>query len=116
MAPPLARSDDTDPVGRVFHALSDRTRRTILEQLSERPATLSEVARPLGLTLAAIVQHVQVLENSGLVRTEKTGRVRTCQMELRGLSLASAWIEERKSLWQGRFDSLADFLDGEDQS
>ncbi|HAY05445.1 MAG TPA: metalloregulator ArsR/SmtB family transcription factor [Hyphomonas sp.] len=116
MAPPFAREPDIDPVGMVFHALSDRTRRTILEQISERPASLSEVARPLGLSLAAIVQHVQVLEGSGLVRTEKVGRVRTCQLAPEGLALAAGWIEDRRRLWNRRFDRLADLLDEEDDS
>lgn len=97
-------------VGRVFHALGDPTRRAILEQLSAGPISVSKLARPLDITLAAVVQHLQVLERSGLVHTQKLGRVRTCRMEPRGLSIAERWIDERRSLWEKRLDRLGDFL------
>lgn len=108
MAPPFASDDAVD---RVFHALSDATRRRMLEHLSARPASPSEMAAPLGISLAAVVQHMQLLEKAGLIRTEKIGRVRTCSLEGKGLSLASRWIEDRKSLWNQRFDRLGDILD-----
>jgi DNA-binding transcriptional ArsR family regulator len=101
-------------VDRVFHALGDPTRRLILEQLSQRPTSVSELARPLGLTLAAVVQHVQVLERSGIVRTEKIGRVRTCHLETAGLEVAARWISERRSLWERRLDRLGDLLQEEE--
>ncbi len=113
MAASAART--AERVDRVFHALSDRTRRTILERLSERPASLSEVAAPLGMSLAAVVQHVQVLEGSGLVRTEKIGRVRTCQIEPAGLTVASTWLDARRQTWERRFDRLGDLLDQDDE-
>lgn len=97
-------------VDRVFHALGDPTRRAIIEKLSEGPISVSKLARPLDITLAAVVQHLQVLEKSGLVHTEKSGRVRTCRMESRGLSVAEKWIGERRSLWEKRFDRLGAFL------
>jgi len=97
-------------VDRVFHALGDPTRRAILERLSDGPISVSKLARPLHITLAAVVQHLQVLERSGLVHTQKLGRVRTCRMERRGLSIAERWIDERRSLWEKRLDRLGDFL------
>ena len=97
-------------VDRVFHALGDPTRRAILERLSAGPISVSKLARPLDITLAAVVQHLQVLERSGLVHTQKLGRVRTCRMEARGLSIAERWIEERRSLWEKRLDRLGGFL------
>jgi DNA-binding transcriptional ArsR family regulator len=98
-------------VDRVFHALGDPTRRAIVEKLSEGPVSVSKLAKPLRITLAAVVQHLQVLEKSGLVHTEKVGRVRTCRMETRGLSVAERWIEDRRSLWERRFERLGKLLD-----
>jgi len=97
-------------VDRVFHALGDPTRRAILERLSAGAISVSKLARPLDITLAAVVQHLQVLERSGLVHTHKLGRVRTCRMEPRGLSIAERWIDERRSLWEKRLDRLGGFL------
>jgi DNA-binding transcriptional ArsR family regulator len=97
-------------VNRVFHALGDPTRRAIVEKLSEGPISVSRLAKPLDMTLAAVVQHLQVLEKSGLVRTEKVGRVRTCQIEPRGLTVAERWIDDRRSLWEKRLDRLGDLL------
>jgi DNA-binding transcriptional ArsR family regulator len=97
-------------INRVFHALGDPTRRAIVEKLSEGPISVSRLAAPLDITLAAVVQHLQVLEKSGLVHTEKVGRVRTCRIEPKGLSVAEQWIEDRRSLWEKRFDRLGDLL------
>ena len=97
-------------VDRVFQALGDPTRRAIIEKLSEGPVTVSRLAKPLDITLAAVVQHLQVLEESGLVRTEKVGRVRTCRMEPGGLKVAERWIEDRRSLWERRVDRLGELL------
>jgi len=97
-------------VDRVFHALGDPTRRAILERVSQGPVSVSTLAKPLRITVAAAVQHVQVLEKSGLVHTTKIGRVRTCRMEAKGLSVAEQWINERRSLWERRFDRLGDLL------
>lgn len=102
-------------IDRVFHALGDPTRRTIVEKLSEGPTTVSHLALPLGITLAAVVQHLQVLEESGLVRTEKVGRVRTCQIEPAGLSIIEQWIDDRRSIWERRFDRLGDLLNEPDR-
>jgi DNA-binding transcriptional ArsR family regulator len=97
-------------IQRIFHALGDPTRRAIVEKLSEGPISVSELARPLAMTLAAVMQHLQVLEESGLVRTEKTGRVRTCLIEPAGLSVMEQWIKDRRSKWDRRFDLLGELL------
>jgi DNA-binding transcriptional ArsR family regulator len=97
-------------IDQVFHALGDPTRRRLVERLSRGPASVSDLAEPLGITLAAVVQHLQVLESSGVVRTQKVGRVRTCRIEPAGLDIAAGWIAERKSLWERRLDRLGDIL------
>ncbi|HWC15461.1 MAG TPA: helix-turn-helix domain-containing protein, partial [Terriglobales bacterium] len=74
------------------------------------PVSVSSLARPLEITLAAVVQHLQILEQSGLVRTTKVGRIRTCRMEPRGLNVAEQWIKDRRSLWERRFQRLGDLL------
>lgn len=95
----------------VFHALGDATRRRLVERLSQGPRSVSELAEPLGITLAAVVQHVQVLERCGIARTEKIGRVRTCHLDPRGLDLVQRWIAERRGLWERRLDRLGGLLD-----
>ena len=97
-------------IDRVFHALGDPTRRTIVEKLSEGPVSVSHLAKPLAISLAAVVQHLQILEESGLVHTRKKGRVRTCRMEPKGLTVAERWISERRRLWERRLDRLGDLL------
>lgn len=97
-------------VDRVFQALGDPTRRAILEKLTNGPTTVSQLAEPLDITLAAVVQHLQFLEESGLVHTEKIGRVRTCRIEPSGLSVAEKWIRDRRSAWERRLDRLGDVL------
>jgi DNA-binding transcriptional ArsR family regulator len=97
-------------IDRVFHALGDPTRRAILEKLSQGPISVSRLAEPLDITLAAVVQHLQVLEESGLVQTEKAGRVRTCSLAPGGLSVAEQWIGDRRSTWERRLDRLGDLL------
>lgn len=94
----------------VFHALGDPTRRAIVEKLSEGPISVSQLAEPLSITLAAVVQHLQILEESGLVHTEKVGRVRTCRIEPTGLSVAERWIADRRLTWEQRFDRLGNLL------
>ncbi len=97
-------------INRVFHALGDPTRRAMVEKLSEGPVSVSSLAKPLAITLAAVVQHLQVLEKSGLVHTTKVGRVRTCRIEPRGLTVAERWISDRRSLWERRLDRLGNLL------
>jgi DNA-binding transcriptional ArsR family regulator len=102
-------------IDRVFHALGDPTRRAIVEKLSEGPMSVSRLAAPLAITLAAVVQHLQILEQSGLVHTEKAGRVRTCRIEPAAFLSAEQWFAERRAFWERRLDRLADFLSGEDR-
>lgn len=95
---------------RTFHALADPTRRGMIAQLCRGPASVSELAAPLTMALPSVMQHLQVLEESGLVRSEKVGRVRTCRLESRALSLAERWITSRRASWERRLDRLGDVL------
>ena len=105
-----------ESIDRVFHALADPSRRMIVERLSRGPASVSELARPLPMSLPAVVQHLQVLEASGLIRSEKIGRVRTCQIEPAALRPVERWIGERRSSWERRFDRLGEYLaEGSDE-
>ena len=98
------------PLDRMYQALSDPSRRAMVERLSRGPASVSELARPLAMSLPAVVQHLQVLEASGLVRSEKIGRVRTCHIEPTALRMAEQWITERRTDWERRLDRLGDYL------
>jgi|SRR5208282_3558174 len=97
-------------IDRIFHALGDSTRRAMMERLTQGPASVSRLAEPFGITLAAVVQHLQVLEECGLVATEKLGRVRTCRIAPAGLDAAAQWIAARRSPWERRLDRLGGFL------
>jgi DNA-binding transcriptional ArsR family regulator len=99
----------------VFHALSDRSRRAMVERLGRGPASVSELARPLDMSLAAVVQHLQVLEDSGLVRSDKIGRVRTCRLDPARLSAAENWLNRRRRAWEQNLDRLGDYLDREER-
>jgi DNA-binding transcriptional ArsR family regulator len=94
----------------VFHALADPTRRAIVDQLTQGEAPVSELAKPLAMTLAGVVQHIQILERSGIVATSKIGRVRTCRINPAALRDAEAWIAQRRGLWERRLDRLGDLL------
>jgi DNA-binding transcriptional ArsR family regulator len=98
------------PLDRRFHALADPTRRSIVERLSRGPASVSELAEPFPITLAAVVQHLHVLEASGLVQSEKVGRVRTCRIEAEALQPVERWIGERRRTWEQRLDRLGEYL------
>lgn len=97
-------------IDRVLHALGDPTRRAIVEKLSAGPCSVSRLAEPLGITLTAVSQHLQVLAASGLAHTEKVGRVRTCRLETAGFAVLERWIRERRSLWEQRLDRLGELL------
>jgi DNA-binding transcriptional ArsR family regulator len=97
-------------VDRVFHALGDPTRRAMLERLSDGPMSVSRLGEPLQMTLAAVVQHLQILEESGLVQTEKLGRVRTCRVESAGLNAAAQWIGARRPEWDRKPDRVGEIL------
>ena len=94
----------------MFQALADPTRRAMVERLGRGPVSVSDLAAPFDMSLPAVVQHLAVLEASGLVRSEKVGRVRTCRMEPRALSLAEQWIDQRRVDWEQRLDRLGDYL------
>jgi DNA-binding transcriptional ArsR family regulator len=93
-----------------FHALADPTRRRMVERLSRGPASVSELAKPLSMSLPAVVQHLQVLESSGLVRSEKVGRVRTCRIQPAAFKATEGWIANRRAEWEQRLDRLGAYL------
>ncbi|SFD37482.1 transcriptional regulator, ArsR family [Cupriavidus sp. OV038] len=94
-----------------FQALADTTRRTLLVQLSRGPASVTDLARPLAMSLPAVMQHLAVLEQAGLVQSQKVGRVRTCRMAPNALSQAEQWISARRAEWEGHFDRLGEYLE-----
>jgi DNA-binding transcriptional ArsR family regulator len=93
-----------------FQALADPTRRAMVERLARSPASVSDLARPFSMSLPAVMQHLAVLESSGLVVSEKTGRVRTCRVETRAFGLVEQWINARRTEWEQRLDRLDDYL------
>ena len=95
---------------RVFHSLADPSRRAIVERLCRGPASVKELAQPLAMSLPAVLQHLQLLEASGLVKSEKAGRVRTCRIEPAALRGAEDWIAGRRTHWERRLDGLAAYL------
>ena len=104
---------DTD---RLFHALGDPTRRAILDMLTHGPVSVSRLAEPLGITLTAVVQHLQILEEVRLVHTEKLGRVRTCRIESAGFRALEQWIRDHRTAWERKLDRLGTLLAEEDES
>jgi DNA-binding transcriptional ArsR family regulator len=99
-----------DALDRIFQALADPARRAMVEQLTRRPATVSELARPLPMSMPAVFQHLQMLEGAGLVRSEKVGRIRTCRIEPAALRLAETWIGARRTTWETRLERLGEVL------
>jgi DNA-binding transcriptional ArsR family regulator len=102
--------NDSHRLDLAYHALADPTRRGMLARLSRAPASVSELARPLAMSLPAVMQHLRLLEASGLVKSEKKGRVRTCRIEPGALAEAEGWIAGQRALWEGRSDRLEDYL------
>ncbi|HUD15362.1 MAG TPA: metalloregulator ArsR/SmtB family transcription factor [Terracidiphilus sp.] len=102
-------------IDRVFQALGDATRRAMLERLSMGPMSVSLLGEPFKMSLAAVVQHLQVLEEAGLVKTEKTGRVRSCRVEAAGLRAAEDWLRARRPEWDRELDRLEELLDEPDE-
>ncbi len=98
------------PLDQTFHALADRSRRSIVVRLSRGPASVSELARPLGMSLPAVVHHIDVLQKSGLVRSEKIGRVRTCFLEPAPMRSVEQWVARHRAVWENRLDRLGDVL------
>ncbi|MEI9888844.1 MAG: metalloregulator ArsR/SmtB family transcription factor [Rhizomicrobium sp.] len=101
-------------IARVFHALGDPTRRAIVDRLSEAPSSVSRLAAPLAITVTAVAQHLAVLEKSGLVRTQKVGRVRHCSIESAGFDALTQWVAEHRRQWEHRLDRLGEILDEEE--
>ena len=99
---------------RLFHALGDPTRRAMLDRLVDGPMSVSHLAQPLGITLTAVGQHLQILEEVGLVHTEKLGRVRTCRLDPRGFRALEQWISGHRTGWERKLDRLGQFLDETD--
>jgi DNA-binding transcriptional ArsR family regulator len=102
--------NQTIDLDRTFQALADKSRRTMVERLTFGPASVSELAEPLAMSLAAVVQHVQVLEACGVVKTEKVGRTRICRIERAPITAAEQWITDRRRGWESRLDRLGDIL------
>jgi DNA-binding transcriptional ArsR family regulator len=94
-----------------FHALADPTRRGFVARLSRAPATVSELARPLRMSLPAVMQHLRLLEASGLIRSEKSGRVRTCRIEPQALARTAGWIAEQRAIWEARLDRFDAYVE-----
>jgi DNA-binding transcriptional ArsR family regulator len=109
--PTVTSRADTVLLDDIYRALADPTRRAIIASLSSGPASVSQLAKPFPMTLAAIVQHLAVLEQSGLVTTKKEGRVRTCRLDSRGLRTAENWIADYRNTWEQRLDRLQALLD-----
>jgi DNA-binding transcriptional ArsR family regulator len=97
-----------------FQALGDPTRRAMVERLSRGPLSVSALAEPFDMSLSAVVQHLRILEDSGLVRSEKEGRVRTCRIDTKTLKTAETWLAARRSAWERNLDRLGDYLDETD--
>jgi DNA-binding transcriptional ArsR family regulator len=98
------------PLDLAFQALADPARRGMVDRLCRGPASVSELARPFDMTLSAVVQHLAVLEASGLVRSQKVGRVRTCRIDTTVLHTAEQWISQRRASWESRLDRLGEYL------
>jgi DNA-binding transcriptional ArsR family regulator len=103
-------------IDRLFHALGDPTRRAIVDALVERSASVSKLAEPLGVTLTAVMQHLEILEEAGLVHTEKLGRVRVCRLEPGGFGALEQWIREHRTVWERKLDRLGEMLGEEDEA
>lgn len=101
---------DQAALDRMFHALADPSRRAVLERLAEGPASVGELAKPLTMALPSLLQHLRLLEDCGLIRTEKVGRVRTCRLEPHAMDAAGEWIARQRAVWEARFDRLDAYL------
>lgn len=102
--------NESPSLDRVFHALADSTRRAMVERLALRPMSVSELASPFAMSLPAVMQHLAVLEESGLVRSHKAGRVRTCRIDPQTFGLVEHWMADCRSEWESRLDKLEDYV------
>ena len=106
----ITQSEAAKPIDHVFRALSDPTRRHVLERLSRSPASVSELAAPFDMALPSFVQHMGILEDCGLVQSRKRGRVRTYEIFPKRLKLAEDWMVRQRALWEKRLDQLDTYL------
>lgn len=102
--------NESPSLDRVFHALADSTRRAMVERLALRPMSVSELASPFAMSLPAVMQHLAVLEDSGLVRSHKAGRVRTCRIDPATFGAVEHWMAACRSEWESRLDKLEDYV------
>lgn len=100
----------SDELSGIFQALADPTRLAVLGRLSKGPASVSDLAKPFEMALPSFMKHIRFLEGSGLIRTHKEGRVRTCEIERKQFAAAEAWLSEQRALWEGRADRLEEFV------
>ena len=99
-----------EPLNGIFQALADPTRRAVLAQLGRGPASISDLAKPFDMALPSFMKHIRFLEGSGLIRTRKEGRVRTCAIERNRLAAVDAWLSAQRAVWEGRTDRLERFV------
>lgn len=110
----LQQSAARPDIGAIFHALGDKTRRDLFEQLSSGPRTVSELSAPLDMTLTAVSQHLKVMADCGLIQTNKRGRVRECRLDPGGLIAIERWVSLTRARWEARLDRLGEMLDEEE--
>lgn len=99
------------PLDAAFHALADPTRRAVVSRLTKGPAPVKELAQPFAMGLPSFMKHLRILEEDGLITSEKVGRVRTCRVNTERLAVAETWLSEQRKLWQARTDRLADYVE-----
>jgi DNA-binding transcriptional ArsR family regulator len=111
----MTRPKPSIDTARLFHALGDPTRRAILDRLTQGPVSVSQLAEPLGITLTAVAQHLQILEEVRLAHTQKLGRVRTCRIEPAGFRALEQWIRDHRTAWERKLDRLGSLLAADDE-
>ncbi len=104
-------ANNTVSLDKTFHALSDPTRRSVVKQLINGPATIKELSQPFAIGLPSFMKHIKVLEDSGLISSKKKGRVRTCQIKAAQLAATEEWLSEQRALWESRTDRLAEYVE-----
>jgi DNA-binding transcriptional ArsR family regulator len=107
----LHMANNTASLNKAFHALSDPTRRSVVKRLIEGPATVKELAEPFAIGLPSLMKHIKVLEDSGLISSKKSGRIRTCQIKPTQLAVAEKWLAEQRALWTSRTERLAEYVE-----
>jgi DNA-binding transcriptional ArsR family regulator len=110
------RASVNDRLDRIFHALGDRTRRTLLARLARRPAMITELAEPFAMSLPGVSRHIRVLENAGLVVRSVDGRVHQCSLDAEPLKSVEAWLKHYRRFWEDNLEALANYVEAENQS